>query len=784
MREISLKITDIDCAACVDRLNRSLYELPGVVSSGVNYAAGRALISYDESVTDIAAIAARVKRAGYGVPADRVELKFAYLDEERAQRATELLTALTGVKAVAADLEHASLDVSLWPINFDIRKLLYVLRENDLWAEVGELDAGETESEQTKRLRLLRLIIVATACTIPLIWDIHYLPQFILASIVQFWPGMYFYKSAFKALRNGNMTMDVLVALSTTIIYLYSCYVAFFVPIGKMLYFLSGCALLSLLLFGKYLENLAMNDTANAIRKLMRLQPKVALVERDGTEKEVPVDEIDEHEIVLIRPGERIPVDGVILDGQCAVDESMLTGESMPVDKKIGDDVVGGTLLRSGSIRISAMGLGKKSVLQQIIDIVQRAQTSKAPIQRFADKLASVFVPAVILIGVGVFAVWFFRVEPGNVEKAIYCVCSVLVIACPCALGLATPTAIMVGAGRAAELGILFRGGEELENAYKVETVVFDKTGTLTMGRPELLRLNLCPGADAEKMMLYAAAIERLSEHPIAAAITQYAAFRYPNALPPTAVAFENVAGAGVKGMVDDVPVVCGSRGLLEGCGIDVSALPPDDSVATETLIAVDGELLGAAYVSDRLRAGSARAVAQLKRMGLEVWMLTGDNERTANAIAAECGIENVLSGVLPQDKADAIAGLQAQGKRLAMVGDGINDAPALATADVSIAMGGGTDVAIDCSQIVLLGGRIESVATALRMSRATVRKIRQNLLWALFYNLVCIPAASCGIINPSMASAAMALSSNAVLLNSLGLNKAETKKETTGHAN
>ena len=778
MREISLKITDIDCAACVDRLNRSLLELPGVLSAGVNYAAGRALISYDETVTDIAAIATRVKRAGYGVPADRAELKFGCLDEERARHAGELLMELYGVKSVEADLESASLDVSLWPINFDIKKLLYTLREQGLWAELGELDAGETESEQSKRLRLLRLIIVATLCTIPLIWDIHYIPQFILATVVQFWPGMYFYKSAFKALRNGNMTMDVLVALSTTIIYLYSCYVAFFIPIGKMLYFLSGCALLSLLLFGKYLETLAMNDAANAIRRLMRLQPKAALVERDGTEKEVPVDEIGEHEVVIIRPGERIPVDGVILDGQCAVDESMLTGESMPVDKKAGDDVVGGTLLRSGSVRISAMGFGKKSVLQQIIDVVQRAQTSKAPIQRFADRLASVFVPAVIAISLGVFALWFFLLTPGDLEKGVYCVCSVLVIACPCALGLATPTAIMVGAGRAAELGVLFRGGEELENAYKVDTVVFDKTGTLTQGRPELVRLELCPGADAEKMIIYAASIERLSQHPIAGAITQYAAYRYPRALPPTAQAFESVAGAGVKGTVGGVPTVCGSRRLLEECGVDTGALPPDDSVATETLIAVDGKLLGAVYVADRLRAGAERAVAELKEMGLELWMLTGDNERTAKAIAAQCGIERVISGVLPQDKSAAIEKLKAGGKRLAMVGDGINDAPALATADVSIAMGSGTDVAIDCSQIVLLGGRIESVATALRMSRATVRKIRQNLLWALFYNLICIPAAACGIINPSMASAAMALSSNAVLLNSLGLNKAETKKE------
>lgn len=777
MKEISIKISGIDCAACVERLNRALLSLEGVSQAAVNYAVGSAYISYDEQLLHIDDIARRVKKAGYDVLCDRVELKCGHLPAEAADMALAVLKAQDTVKSATADIENACIDVSLWPVNADIRTLILALREQNIWAEAGEIDSGDGEYSQAKRLHLLRLITVGLFCTIPLIWELHYAVQLVLASIVQFWPGMYFYRGAYKALRNKTMTMDVLVALSTTIIYLYSVYVAFFVPIGKMLYFLSGSVLITLLLFGRYLEHIAMGETASSIKRLMRLQPKTALVFRNGEERELPVEEIEEHDVIIVRPGERIPVDGVILEGCCAADESMLTGESAPADKSEGDEVVGGTLCRAGSVKISATRLGKDSVLQQMIDLVQRAQTSKAPIQRLADKIASVFVPLVIAASAAVFALWYFWLDAGNADKAVYCTCSLLVIACPCALGLATPTALMVAAGRAAELGVLYRDGGVLESACKVDVVVFDKTGTLTRGAPEVSDAFFCAGTDQEEMIIDAAAVERMSEHPVSGAVTAYAAWRCPGALPPPVDGFESFTGMGVKGRIAGEIWLCGSRELLRREGISADGLPEHTAAATEICIAADGRLLGAVYVSDRLRSGAAQTVERLKKMGKEVWLLTGDNEAVARAVAAQCGIENVQSGVLPEDKYETVKALMARGKRVAMVGDGINDAAALAAADVAIAMGGGTDVAIDCAGIVLPGGRIENVPTALDVSISAIRTIHQNLGWAVMYNLVCIPAAAFGIVNPSMAAAAMSLSSNGVLLNSLRLQRSEEKK-------
>lgn len=777
MKEISIRISGIDCATCVERLNRALLSLEGVSEAAVNYAAGSAYISYDEKLLRIDDIARRVKKAGYDILCDRVELKCGHLSEAAAATAEAVLKAQAAVQSAAADIENARIDVSLWPVNADIRALILALREQGIWAEAGEIESGDGEYSQAKRLHLLRLITVGLFCTIPLIWELHYAVQLVLASIVQFWPGMYFYRGAYKALRNKSMTMDVLVALSTTIIYLYSIYVAFFVPIGKMLYFLSGSVLITLLLFGRYLEHIAMGETANSIKRLMRLQPRTALVLRGGEERELPVEEIEEHDVIIVRPGERIPVDGVILEGHCAADESMLTGESAPVDKSEGDEVIGGTLCRAGSVRISAARLGKDSVLQQMIELVQRAQTSKAPVQRLADKIASVFVPLVIAIATAVFALWYFRLDPGNADKAVFCMCSLLVIACPCALGLATPTALMVAAGRAAELGVLYRDGGVLESACKTNVIVFDKTGTLTRGTPEVSDAFFCAGTDQEKMIISAAAVERMSEHPVSGALTSYAAWRCPNTLPPPVDGFESFTGRGVKGRVAGETWLCGSRELLRRQGIDPESLPEHADASTEVCIAAGGKLLGAIYVSDRPRPGAAQTVERLKKMGLEVWMLTGDNEAAAKAVASQCGIENVLSGVMPEDKYATVKSLMAQGKRVAMVGDGVNDAPAMAAADVAIAMGGGTDVAMDCAGIVLPGGRIENVPTALDISRSAIRTIRQNLGWAVLYNLVCIPAAAMGIVNPSMAAAAMSLSSNGVLLNSLRLQRAGEKK-------
>lgn len=536
MKEISLKISDIDCAACVERLNRALGAVNGVRDAAVNYASGRALISYDEDEASIASIAAAVKKAGFGVPADSVELKCPALDAETMSRALAALRAMEEVQSAEQNAETGSILVRVWPVNPDSRRLLAVLREVGVWSELGEMTSGEEESEVRKRLALLRFIVAATLLSVPLVWEMHYLVQFVIATVIQFWPGMYFYRGAWRGLRNGTMNMDVLVALSTTIIYLYSSCVAFTVPIGKMLYFLSDGVLIALLLFGRYLEQLAM-----------------------------------------------------------------------------GDELLGGTLNRSSSVKLAATRLGKDSVLQQIIDLVQRAQSSKAPVQRLADKIAAVFVPVMIALAAGVFCLWFFALAPGDWDRAINCLCSMLVIACPCALGLATPTAIMVGTGRAAELGVLFRNGAAIENCWRTGAVVFDKTGTLTWGQPEVTELLPCSGTSPQELAVCAAAVERLSEHPVARAVCRGAAFGCAGMLPPKLTDFENLPGLGVTGRTGGETLAAGSRELMARLGVDISpmaALPDVRSQAkTEVCVARGGKLLGVIGVADRLRPDAAETV-------------------------------------------------------------------------------------------------------------------------------------------------------------------------------
>lgn len=545
--------------------------------------------------------------------------------------------------------------------------------ENYECAACAELLNTEEEAELKLRFYILRSLIASVFLTMPLLWDLPPLVQLVFATLIQLGPGMVFYKNAYRSFKNKAPGMDFLVALSTTIIYIYSTVTVFTVKEEIKLYFLCQGVLISLLLFGRYLEVTAVNQTKASVRKLLRLQPKTAFILKNGEETELNIDEIALHDVVLVRPGERIAVDGIVLEGEGVVDESMLTGEAEPVTKGVGDKVVGGTLNRSGRMKVSAEGLGEDSVLRQIASMVQESQAAKAPIQRLADKIAALFVPVIIAIAALVFALWLFVIAPYDVEKAVYAVCGVLVIACPCALGLATPTALMTGSGRAAELGILFKSGAELERAYKVTAVVFDKTGTLTEGQ---------------------------------------------------------------------VSLESGER-----------------------------------FTPDNIRPDAENAVSELREMGIEVWLLTGDKEEAARKVAEECGIENIIFRVRPEEKAAVIKRLKAEGKTVAMVGDGINDAPAMAEADLAVAMGTGTDVAIDCAHIVLPGDDVGKVPLALKLSRATIRTVRQGFAWALLYNAVCIPVAACGIINPSISAAAMALSSNAVLLNSLRLNKYENGK-------
>lgn len=528
---------------------------------------------------------------------------------------------------------------------------------------------GDEAQELKQRFRLLRLLIASTALSMPLLWNLPPLVQLVFATALQLYPGMYFVRNALRGLRSLTMGMDLLVALSTTAIYAYSTVVVFTVTEDIKLYYLCDGVLISLLLFGRYLESVAIYQSGEAVRGLMRLQPKTAIVLRGGTEREIDAQEIVSGDTVVLRPGERVPADGVISEGDCLVDESLLTGESEPVSKCVGDRVTGGTLDREGRAVYTATAVGESSTLRQMADFVRRAQSEKAPVQRFADKIASVFVPSVIGLAALVFALWFFLLAPHDWGKAVSTVCGVLVIACPCALGLATPAALMTASGRGAELGILFKGASAIEKAWGVDTVVFDKTGTLTQGRVE-------PG------------------------------------------------------------------------------------------------------VRDPLREDAKSAVRACRELGLEVWMISGDKEETARRIAGECGIDRIMYEVKPEEKARQIEKLKSAGRRVAMVGDGINDAPAMALAELAVAMGTGTDVAIECADVVLPGGRIGRVPQTLRLARAARKTVRQNLAWALAYNLICIPVAACGIVNPSIAAAAMTLSSNGILLHSLRLNKTEADHE------
>ena len=524
---------------------------------------------------------------------------------------------------------------------------------------------GDEAEELKQRFRLLWLLIVSTALSMPLLWDLPPRFQFVLATVLQFWPGLYFIRNAIRGLKSRSLGMDLLVALSTTAIYIYSTVVVFTVTENIKLYYLCDGVLISLLLFGRYLESVAIYQSGEAVRSLLRLQPKTAIVLRDGVETEIDAAEIVSGDTILLRPGERIPADGKILKGSCLVDESLLTGESEPVQKGPGDSITGGTLDREGNVTYTATSVGEASTLQQMAAFVRRAQSEKAPVQRFADRIASIFVPSVIALAALIFALWFTLLAPGDWGKAVSTVCGVLVIACPCALGLATPAALMTASGRAAELGILFKGASAIEKAWSIDAVVFDKTGTLTEGIVE-------PG------------------------------------------------------------------------------------------------------IKDPLREDAKRAVDACKALGLEVWMISGDKEETARRIGQVCGIEHILFEVKPEEKAAQISRLKSEGRRVAMVGDGINDAPAMAEADLAIAMGTGTDIAIECADAVLPGGRIGRVPQTLRLAKAARRTVRQNLGWALFYNLICIPVAACGIVNPSIAAAAMTLSSNGILLHSLRLNHYE----------
>ena len=804
IKQIILPIKGMTCANCVATIERNLKKIDGVEQTAVNLSSERATVGYDASKTGIPEFVTRIQRAGYDVAVAEGEFVIKRLsDPSDALRLEKDLAKEEGITDVSVNqttgkalLKYIPTLTSQLEIRNRIKKSGF---EATVQGDIAEDAEGKAREEEVNKQR--KLLILGIVFTLPLFLmsmgrDLGIIPEMFgmqswynwimlaLATPVQFIVGWQYYEGAYKAIRSGSANMDVLVALGSSVAYFYSLPIVFGL-FHAHVYLETGAVIITLIRLGKFLEARAKGKTSEAIKKLLSLKAKTATLFKDGKEFEVPVDEIAVGNILIVKPGEKVPVDGVVTEGFTAIDESMLTGESLPVEKKIGDQVIGSTLNKMGMIHFEATRVGKETALAQIVKLVEEAQGSKAPIQKLADQVSAVFVPIVILVAAVTFTVWYFF-PPGIaaaqgqdlLTRALINMVSVLVIACPCAMGLATPTAVMVGTGKSAEMGILFRSADALERAGKVTTVILDKTGTITKGQPEVKTILSFDQSNSENDILrIAASVERGSEHPLGEALIAEAGNR--NLLLSDPERFNAIAGKGVTALIDKQNVAIGNIRLMQDLKIDTAQLPEamndlESDAQTAIILAIEGKIAGIIGIADIVKENSAQAISDLNKLGVETIMLTGDNVRTAQVIGKKVGVTFVIAEVLPGEKAQAIKDYQQKGKIVAMVGDGVNDAPALAQADVGLAIGTGTDVAVASAPVTLMSGDLGGVVKAISLSKKTLKTIKQNLFWAFFYNIILIPVAAVGLLNPMLAAGAMAFSSVFVVTNSLRLRNAK----------